>query len=329
MRDDYDSPWKDVIGDFFREMMEFLFPHVAEGIDWSYGYESLDKEFQKIIRDSKVGRRHVDKLMKVRLLSGDYAILLIHVEVQVQRDKEFSERMFIYNYRIYDRYRLPVIGLAILGDDDSLWRPDRFGYGAFGAKMELQFLVSKLLDYKESLDIELGQERVEKGDNVFKFCVIAQLKALETKGDIKKRRAWKFYLLRAMLRAGYSREEIVLLIRFIDWVLILPEDIDRELWEDFYELEEVKKMPYISGFERMLLKRGKEEGLIEGMLLDAQEMVIEALEEQFGSVHDAIVKAIKGINKREVLKTRRRRARGGEGLDEFMEYLKTSQCVNV
>ncbi len=95
MRDDYDSPWKDVIDSFFRRMMEFLFPHVAEGIDWSYGYESLDKEFQKIILDAKVGRRHVDKLMKVRLLSGDYAIILIHVEVQVQRDKEFPERMFI------------------------------------------------------------------------------------------------------------------------------------------------------------------------------------------------------------------------------------------
>ncbi len=43
MRDDYDSPWKDVIDSF----------------------------------------------------CGDYAIVLIHVEVQAQRDKEFPERMFI------------------------------------------------------------------------------------------------------------------------------------------------------------------------------------------------------------------------------------------
>jgi hypothetical protein len=34
--------------------------------------------------------------------------------------------MYIYNYRIYDRFKHPIVSLAILGDDDINWRPDHF-----------------------------------------------------------------------------------------------------------------------------------------------------------------------------------------------------------
>jgi hypothetical protein len=41
----------------------------------------------------------------------------IHVEVQGQRDANFPERLFTYNYRLYDRYRRPVASLAVLADE--------------------------------------------------------------------------------------------------------------------------------------------------------------------------------------------------------------------
>jgi len=34
-------------------------------IDWSRGYKSLDKEFPQVVREAEVGRRYVDKLVKV------------------------------------------------------------------------------------------------------------------------------------------------------------------------------------------------------------------------------------------------------------------------
>lgn len=33
--------------------------------------------------------------------------------------------MFVYNYRIFDRYDRPVASLAVLADDDPGWRPPR------------------------------------------------------------------------------------------------------------------------------------------------------------------------------------------------------------
>jgi hypothetical protein len=63
--------------------------------------------------------------------------VLVHVEIQNQRDPDFPERMFVYHYRIYDRYRRLVVSLAVLGDEEATWRPDRFGYSMFGCTMGL------------------------------------------------------------------------------------------------------------------------------------------------------------------------------------------------
>ena len=64
-RDDFDTPWKDVLDRWHRQFLEFFFPVAAADIDWSRGYEFLDKELQKVTRRAVVGRRHADKLIKV------------------------------------------------------------------------------------------------------------------------------------------------------------------------------------------------------------------------------------------------------------------------
>ena len=46
--DQYDSPWKDIIEQYFPEFMSFFFPQAKEEIDFDKGYEFLDKELQKV-----------------------------------------------------------------------------------------------------------------------------------------------------------------------------------------------------------------------------------------------------------------------------------------
>ena len=65
LRDDYDSPWKEILELYFAEFMAFFFPKAHADIDWSRGYESLDAELQQIVRDAELGKRWADKLMKV------------------------------------------------------------------------------------------------------------------------------------------------------------------------------------------------------------------------------------------------------------------------
>jgi len=86
---DLDSPWKETLEHFLAPFLAFFFPTIHEGIDWPRGYQSLDKELQQISRGARVGRRLADKLFKVWRKDGQEAWLLIHIEVQGQREQTF------------------------------------------------------------------------------------------------------------------------------------------------------------------------------------------------------------------------------------------------
>src|SRR5271167_2748501 len=80
-RADFDSPWKHSLSFYFRDFMEFCLPHIAEQIDWSKGYEALDKDLITITRDAKIGNRIADKLIKVWKKDGVQNLILCHIEI--------------------------------------------------------------------------------------------------------------------------------------------------------------------------------------------------------------------------------------------------------
>ncbi len=109
----YDSPWKEAMDIYFEPFVEFFFPQAYSEINWSRNYESLDTELQEIIRDAETGRRLADKLVKVWRLSGQEALVLVHIEVQSQVQSDFAKRMYVYNHRLFDKYDQEVISLAL------------------------------------------------------------------------------------------------------------------------------------------------------------------------------------------------------------------------
>ena len=79
--DDYDSPWKNALEDYFDEFMAFFFPDVSSNIDWRRNIEFLDKELQQVALGAETGRRYADKLAKVWKKSGELGWVLAHVEI--------------------------------------------------------------------------------------------------------------------------------------------------------------------------------------------------------------------------------------------------------
>lgn len=140
----FDRPWKDAIERYFEDFILFFFPQAHGQISWSRGYEFLDKELQQVVRDAELGLRLVDKLVKIYRTGGEEAWVLIHVEVQSQPESGFAERMYVYNYRIYDRYQRTVVSLAVLGDERSTWKPNQFGYELWGCEVLFKFPIVKL-----------------------------------------------------------------------------------------------------------------------------------------------------------------------------------------
>ena len=54
---DYDSAWKIALDNFLPQCLALFFPIAYEGIDWTRGYEFLDKELQKVMWDVEIGCR--------------------------------------------------------------------------------------------------------------------------------------------------------------------------------------------------------------------------------------------------------------------------------
>jgi hypothetical protein len=68
---EYDTPWKDALESYFEEFIAFFFPQAHGDIDWTQGYEFLDKELQQVVRDAELGKRLVDKLVKIYRTGGE------------------------------------------------------------------------------------------------------------------------------------------------------------------------------------------------------------------------------------------------------------------
>jgi len=255
MSADYDSPWKEALDLYFEFFLALLFPEVHQQIDWSRGYESLDKEFQQVVRDAEVGRRYVDKLVKVWRLDGTEAWVLIHVEVQTARDANFPRRMYVYNYRVFDRYNRPVASLAVLADDDPDWRPSEFRSRVFGCEAGIRFPAVKLLDFAAH------EALLEASDNPFAKVVLAHLKALETRGNPGDRHAWKLWLVRGLYEHGFSARDVRELFRIIDWMMELPPPLANLFWQDVERIQEERRMPFISTPERVGHRRGLWQGI--------------------------------------------------------------------
>jgi hypothetical protein len=235
-----------------------LFPEVHAGVAWDKGYRSLDKELHQVVREAKVGRRLADKLFRVWRSDGSEAWLLVHIEVQGRRERAFPERMLVYAYRIYDRYRRPVASLAVLCDESPAWRPDRFEVGAWGSALGLRFRTAKLLDWR-------GREgELERDSNPFAAVLLAHLAAQATRDRPAERGQWKLRLVKGLYRRGLNAERVRQLFRLIDWMVQLPHELQSQFRAEVFRFEEEGRMPYITSIERMARQEGLEKGREEG-----------------------------------------------------------------
>jgi hypothetical protein len=155
---DYDSAWKEVIEEHFEPFLEFFFPIIHKDIDFSKGFEILSKELRRIIPKGQLGKRAADVLMKAFLKMGDPAFfcVLLHVEIQGTPKKSFMDRIFVYFYRIFEKFRkkgMEVVTLAILTDKNKKYRPNKYHFACWGFVHTLIIPLVKIIDYKSKKNL--------------------------------------------------------------------------------------------------------------------------------------------------------------------------------
>ena len=291
---DYDTPWKIAVEQHFQAFMDFYFPAAYVQIDWSFQHEFLDKELQAIAKDALVGTRHVDKLVKVRRLSGEEDWLCIHLEVQVSRQAQFAERMFVYHYRIFDLYRKPAVSMALLGDDSLTWLPQKYSHAAMDCKLDFEFPIVKLLRYSDQ------EADLEVNPNPFALLTLAYLKNRATANDMSRRYEVKCKLVRLLHAHNWDASLIRQFFLVIDWMMALPPELAVKLSTFISELEEEQRMEYISSIERVRTEQKVHEGEQRGEQKGKTEMLRHLLIRRFGKLPPVVLAQIKDASNAQI-----------------------------
>jgi hypothetical protein len=289
-RDDFDNPWKEMLEHAFPELMSFYFPDAHARIDWTCEHVFLNTELRQIVRDAELGKRVADALVRVTLLDGTEQWVYIHLEIQGQIDPDFAKRMFIYNYRLYDRYSRPIASLAVLADQDAGWKPDGFDLEQLGCTHRFRFPVAKLLDYADRL------KALETDANPFALITAAHLYTARTRHDPQARYGFKRRLVRLLYRHGWNRQRILDLFAVIDWMMRLPDALEQALWNEIQTIEGERKMAYVTSVERLANQRGQQEGeargrvegRVEGRFEGRVEFLARLLTKRFGPLSSEI-----------------------------------------
>ena len=273
-KSDYDGRWKDVLDQYFEPFMALLWPDLHALIDWARRPRFLDKELQRLAGSALKGRRHVDKLVELRMRNGGDFLLLVHVEVQGSADKDFGLRMFQYHYRLRDRYPGHGIqSLAVLTGRTQGPRLLRYVHESLEGSLSFSFPV-----------VNLGQWRTRWSElealaasNPFSVVVMAQLEATVSRDGVRRLQS-KTELVRLLYEQRYSRKDVQQLFQFIDGVLALPESLEPLFGEAVDRIEGEHDVAYVTSIERMAVKRGRQES--------AEATLRGLLQRKFGTVPD-------------------------------------------
>ncbi len=283
---DFDGAWKYALEQCFAPFLALFFPTAHAAIDWNQPITFRDTELQQIAPEDQAGKQRVDKLVQVWHHDGTPGLVLVHVEVQSQRDNDFAERMFRYHARLFDRDRIPVVSLAVLGDDDPSWKPKRFGYSVGGCKLLLRFPTVKL----RALDPAL----LAATPNPIAVLTLLHRDAQETRGQPAERLRRKVARYRALLQQGYTASEVRVLLRLMEHILRLDPVLAQRAFDQMRQVEqEVYGMEhFVTSFEEIGREAGLAEGLAlgriegraEGQVQERRDLVVRQLERKVGSL---------------------------------------------
>ncbi len=257
-RSDYDSPWKEILENYLKQFLSLFYPSLHDDIDWPKGYRSLDKELAKIAPGAELGSCIADKVFEVCLKDGTITALLIHIEVQEQKQAHFPKRMYIYDYRLFDHYQKPTISIALLTDSDPTWRPNTYHWQLYHSEKLFRFHTIKLLDYRQA-------PAKQAQHHLFKALAYAHFQAKACPNDDTQRYQGKFSLIRYILACGLQSNELRQLMRFIDWAMALPLALEKKLCHQLSKFEPEEQMQYVTSWERMGIEQGLEQGLEQGI----------------------------------------------------------------
>ena len=284
---------------FFKEFMELFFPEAAEAIDFRH-VRFLPQE---VFAEIGAGKKYrIDLLVETRL-KEEPGLILVHVEPQAYKEKNFGERMFTYFSRLHQKYRRRILPVAVFTYDKIKEEPDTYSLGfSFLEVLRFRF-------YKLELRKLPWREFIKK-DNPVAAAFLCKMGFNE-----KERVQVKIEFMRMISRLEIDPARMELIVSFFETYLRLSKEEEQEFYTGIGKLEEkeaekimqITTSWYQKGHKEGLLKgrregrkegwlKGKEEGWLkgreEGWLKGKQEVLLKVLRQRFGLDNAALEGAV-------------------------------------
>ncbi len=269
-----DELWKEFLSRSFHPMLRSVLPDLARAADATQPVRFLETELRRLARFTRRysenppdSRKYVDILAEVPLLSGENAWILLHVEIQGRGGKEnFPQRMHRYRCLLEGRSNRPVAGLALLvqpipaDQSEGVYR-----WEAFGSRILYEYPVFRIYEGDE--------ETLRRSDNPFDLAHYAGMQAWKQRGSDLRKLDYMRILLGELHQRGWSHEEKMSLLWFIEGVMHIEDKGVWDEWEEELESRKEEDTVYVSLMER----KGIEKGLQQGIRQEKIEMIREML----------------------------------------------------
>ena len=267
-----DQLWKQIIEELFPDFVAFFLPDLVEQIDFKQPYSFLNKELETLFADSDQIDRRVDKLAKVFLKNGQEQWILIHAEVQGYYDIHFAERMFIYFYRIFDKYQQKIAAIAIFADKRKNWKPSQYEYRFSETSLSYSYPVYKILEQDE--------QTLLASDNPFAMVILAVKYAMRTtRKDEDLKLLFKLELTELLFKKGYKAAKIIAVFVFLDALIKLSDELQQEIFTQEARKMAIanKKVKIIGDFEEVFTRKGELKGELKGRQKTALKMLADGI----------------------------------------------------
>ncbi|WP_020594693.1 hypothetical protein [Spirosoma panaciterrae] len=284
MRRKNDILLKSAFEEAFPDLLRFFFSEADELFDMNRGFEFMDKELSELFPEleKQGGSRFVDMLVKAWLLDGTEEWILVHLEIQGDDTRGFAHRMLQYWYRIYDRYGVDIVALAVFTGGKTQPRPDLYHKSFLGTEITYKYNAYHILDHSESELLAM--------DNPFALIVLAAQKALLL-GKIPEKELGeqRLTIAKALIRSQqYDSEQIRRFLFFLKtFVYIGDPDINRNFDKAIELLTGTQRAMGIIDTIKMLAKEEAreevyEEGLEKGIEKGIEQGIEQGLEKGIG-----------------------------------------------
>lgn len=281
----HDPVIKQVLQTFIGEFFDLFYPDIAARLDFAT-VKWLDKE---VFTDPPGGnQRTADLVAQVHTKTGQPEILLLHIEPQRRRDKEFPRRVFEYWFLLRQRYDFAVLPVAVyLSPGAGGIVSEKYDETLFG-EIQLTFR------YRAVGLPDLLASEYEERDNPlalgFSAMMREQKRYSRAKGTGNVTR--RLRLLRRLVKTDLDTNRQAYLYALVEKYLPLTQAERIEYNNRIKALEETNVEAVMTEWQRENyekgLSQGLSQGLTQGAVENARQNLLLVLETRFGAVPPAV-----------------------------------------